>query len=208
VPIEAAREHYRLVPHSELLTLPGDHFLVVTKADSVGSSVNAFVHRVAAGNATRRANADPERIRRATLLFGSVRLPRVRGTAAAVFAGLLIVTSLLSETFGTAAAGMLVVSGRLSLAFALGSRFIAMLVITLRGNLGTPADVRRIARSCLTSVARAVVLVGAAAVVSWILFRLAPAESMASDVRRILTVALVASVVRVGLAISTERNVA
>ena len=104
VPIEAAREHYRLVPQSELLALPGDHFLVFTKAEGVGAAVTAFVHRVATGDATRRANADPERIRFASLAFGSVPLPRVRGIAATVFAGLLMVTALLSESFGSAAA--------------------------------------------------------------------------------------------------------
>jgi pimeloyl-ACP methyl ester carboxylesterase len=206
VPIEAAREHYRLVPQSELLALPGDHFLVFTNAEGVGAAVSAFVHRVATGDAATRENADSERIRLATLPFGSVPLPRVRGIAVSVFAGLLIVTALVSETFGTAAAGMLAVSGRLSLAFALGSCFIAMLVTTLRGTLGRPAGVRRIARSCLTSVARTAVLVGAAAVVSWILFRLVPVKSMISDASLILTVALVAFVVRVGLAMSTDRR--
>jgi pimeloyl-ACP methyl ester carboxylesterase len=67
VPIEAAREHYRLVPQSELLVLPGDHFLVFTNAEGVGAAVSAFVHRVATGDATMRANADPERIRLATV---------------------------------------------------------------------------------------------------------------------------------------------
>ena len=132
VPIEAAREHYRLVPQSELLALPGDHFLVFTKADVVGAAVTAFVHRVATGDATRRANADPERIRFATLPFGSVPLPRVRGIAATVFAGLLMVTALLSESVASAAAGIFVVRGRVSLMVAVGGCFVAMFVATLR----------------------------------------------------------------------------
>jgi len=206
VPIEAAREHYRLVPQSELLALPGDHFLVFTRAESVSAAVTAFVHRVATGDATRRANADPERIRLATLPFGSVPLPRVRGIAATVFAGLLMVTALLSESFGSAAAGMFVVRGRVSLAVAVGSCFVAMFVATLHGNLGPLGGVRRIARSFLKSVARTSLLVGAAAVVSWILFRLTPLESMTSYVGLILTVAIVASVVRVSLAMATDRG--
>src|SRR5947209_15858876 len=206
VPIEAAREHYRLVPQSELLALPGDHFLVFTKAESVGVAVTAFAHRVATGDATRRANADPERIRLATPPFGSVPLPRVRGIAATVFAGLLTVTALLSESFGSAAAGMFVVRGRVSLAVAVGSCFVAMFVTTLHGNLGTLGGVRRIAQSFLESVARTSLLVGAAAVVSWILFRLTPLESMTSYVGLILTVAIVASVVTVGPAMATDRG--
>ena len=142
VPIEAAREHYRLVPQSELLALPGDHFLVFTNAEGVGAAVTAFVHRVATGDATRRANADPERIRLAALPFGSTPLPRVRGIAATVFAGLLMVAALLSESVGSAAAGMFVARGRVSLAVAVGSCFVAMVVISLRGDLGTLSGAR------------------------------------------------------------------
>jgi pimeloyl-ACP methyl ester carboxylesterase len=206
VPIEAAREHYRLVPQSELLVLPGDHFLLFTNAEGVGAAVSAFVHRVAAGDATTRANADPARILFATLPLGSVPLPRLRGIAATVFAGLLMITALLSESFGSAAAGMFVVHGRVSLAVGVGSCFVSILVNTLHGNLGMPGRDRAISRSFLTSVARTALLVGAAAFVSWILFRLTPFKSMTSYVGLVVTVAIVASVVRVGVAIATDRG--
>jgi pimeloyl-ACP methyl ester carboxylesterase len=97
VPIEAAREHSRLVPQSELVELQGDHFLVSTRAGAVGAVVVAFIHRVATGRAPTRATAEPERVRLAALPFGSVPLPRVRGIAATVFAGLLTMTALLSQ---------------------------------------------------------------------------------------------------------------
>jgi esterase/lipase len=206
VPIEAAREHYRLVPQSELLALPGDHFLVFTRAEGVGAAVTAFVHRVATGDATRRANADPERIRLATLPFSSVPLPRVRGIAATVFAGLLMVATLLSESLASAAAGIYVARGRVSLIVAVGSCFVAMLVATLRRVPGTVGGVRRIAPLLLTSGARTSLFVGAAAVVSWILFRLSPLESMTSYVGLVLTVAIVTSVVKVCLAMATDRG--
>ena len=54
--------------------------------------------------------------------------------------------------------------------------------------------------------ARTSLLVGAAAVVSWILFRLTPFESVTSSVGLILTVAIVASVVSVGPAMATDRG--
>jgi pimeloyl-ACP methyl ester carboxylesterase len=206
VPIEAAREHYRLVPQSELLVLPGDHFLVFTKADVVGGAVTAFVHRVATGDATRRANADPERIRLATLPFGSVPLPRVRGIAATVFAGVLMVTALLSESVASAAAGIFVVRGRVSLMVAVGGCFVAMFVATLRRVPGTIGGVRRIAPLLLTSGARTFLLVGAATVVSWILSRLTSLASITSYVGLVLTVAIVTSVVEVGLAMATDKG--
>src|SRR5205809_2080223 len=54
--------------------------------------------------------------------------------------------------------------------------------------------------------ARTSLPVGAAAVVSWILFRLTPFESVTSSVGLILTVAIVASVVSVGPAMATDRG--
>ena len=42
VPIEAAREHARLVPQSELVTLPGNHFLVFTRATAIAGVTSAM----------------------------------------------------------------------------------------------------------------------------------------------------------------------
>jgi pimeloyl-ACP methyl ester carboxylesterase/membrane protein DedA with SNARE-associated domain len=128
VPIEAAQEHYRLVPQSELITLPGDHFLVFTRAPDVGDVVGAFVRRAADGRASTRANADPERVRLAALPFDPMRVPSARGIAAAVFTGLLTAGSFISENITSAAAGMLVARRRVSLATAIFGCFIGMFV--------------------------------------------------------------------------------
>ena len=206
VPIEAAREHYRLVPQSELIALRGDHFLVFWKADVVGAVVSAFVHRVATGDATRRANADPERIRLATLPFSSVPLPRVRGIAATVFAGLLTVAALLSESLASAAAGIYVARGRVSLMVAVAGCFVATSVATMRRAPGTIGSVRRIAPLLLRSATQTFLFVGAATVISWILLRLTALASLASYVGLVLTVAIVTSVVKVGLAMATDKG--
>jgi membrane protein DedA with SNARE-associated domain len=121
----------RLVPQSELITLPGDHFLVFTRAPDVGDVVGAFVRRAAGGRASTRADADPERVRLAALPFDPMRVPRARGIAAAVFTGLLTAGSLISENVTSAAAGMLVARRRVSLATAILGCFIGMFL----GNL-------------------------------------------------------------------------
>jgi len=166
----------------------------------------AFVHRVATGDATRRANADPERIRLATLPFGSVPLPRVRGIAATVFAGLLMVTALLSESLASTAAGIYVAHGRVSPMVAVGGCLVAMFVATLRRVPGTNGSVRRIAPLLLTSGARTCFSIGAATVASWILLRLTSRASITSYVGFVLTVAIVTSVVEVGLAMATDKG--
>jgi pimeloyl-ACP methyl ester carboxylesterase len=206
VPIEAAREHYRLVPQSELVALRGDHFVVFSNADVVGAAVTAFVHRVATGDATRRANADPERIRLATLPFSAVPLPRVRGIAATVFAGLFMVTALLSESVASAAAGIFVVRGRVSLMVAAAGCLVAVFVATVRTAPGTIDSVGRIAALLLRSATRTLLLVGAATVVSWILLRLTALASITSYVGLVLTVAIVTAVVKVGLAMATDNG--
>lgn len=131
VPIEAAQEHHRLVPQSELITLAGDHFLVFTRAPEVGDVVGAFVRRAADGQASTRADADPERVRLAALPFDPMRVPRARGIAAAVFTGLLTASALISENVTSAAAGMLVARRRVSLATAILGCFIGMFMANL-----------------------------------------------------------------------------
>jgi pimeloyl-ACP methyl ester carboxylesterase len=206
VPIEAAREHYRLVPQSELVALPGDHFLVFSKADVVGAAVAAFVHRVATGDATTRAAADPQRIRLATVPFSSVPLPRVRGIAATVFAALLMVAALLSESLASAAAGIYIARGRVSLMVAAAACFVAMFIARLRRAPGTINSIRRLAPLLLRSATHTFLLVGAAIVVSWILLRLTPLALVTSYVGLVVTVAIVTAVVKVGLAMATEKG--
>ena len=79
VPIEAAREHWRLVAQSELITLPGNHFLLFSDTAFLGSAIADFVRRAATGRAPARNDADPERVGLAAAPFDPMTLPRVRG---------------------------------------------------------------------------------------------------------------------------------
>lgn len=131
VPIEAAQEHHRLVPHSEIVTLKGDHFLVFARTSDIGDVIGAFVRRAADGRALTRADAGPEGVRLAALSFDPMRLPRARGIAAALFSGLLTAGTLISENVTSVAAGTLVARRRVSLATAMRGCFIGMFM----GNL-------------------------------------------------------------------------
>jgi pimeloyl-ACP methyl ester carboxylesterase/membrane protein DedA with SNARE-associated domain len=264
VPIEAAREHHRLVPQSDLVTLEGGHFLLFGNVAEVGDVIGAFVRRVAKHQAPARAEADPDRARAAELPFDAKELPRVRGIAAAVFAGVLTAASLIAENVASVAAGVFVARGRVSLPVAMvgcfagmilanvlllvGSRLVSRVsfetaparwlsraevlerslsLLSARGGVALFRDSlllpgrrtgtvaagllkiggwRVVALLLLTSAIRTALLVGAAAGVSWVLFRLTPLESMTSYLAVAVTVAILTCIVRIGLAAVTERG--
>jgi pimeloyl-ACP methyl ester carboxylesterase len=128
VPIEAAREHARLVPQSELVTLPRNHFLVFTRAGTIAELVGGFITRVEHEAAADRASASPSRIRAALQRVPSDRLPRARGIAGVVFFALVTTTSLVLPTFGSAVAGTLVADGRVAIATASVACLIGIVV--------------------------------------------------------------------------------
>jgi pimeloyl-ACP methyl ester carboxylesterase/membrane protein DedA with SNARE-associated domain len=144
VPIEAADEHHRLVPQSELLALEGDHFLLFTSAAYLGDSIGDFVVRAEQGQAPGRADADPARVRVASRAFVAGPLPRARGIAAAVFRALLTTAAACSESVAVVAAGALVARGRVSPALAVGACFTGMSVAQWLLFLGTRRYGRRI----------------------------------------------------------------
>jgi len=220
VPIEAAREHHRLVPQSEMLTLPGDHFLVFTRAADVGAVVSTFVRRAAEGHAPSRSGADLARIRLAREPFNSMALPRVRGVAAAVFGGLLTVATLVSESVAGVASGMLVARGRVSASLAIGAGVMGGFMANVwpylkrrrigrRGFEEAPRP-RLTAVSWLTSALwtaiRTTLFLLAATAASWLLFRFTPLAALPPYPRNAATMVLVLVLLKIGLAAATEKG--
>jgi pimeloyl-ACP methyl ester carboxylesterase len=114
VPIEAAKEHARLVPQSAFEIVEGDHFLVFSRVSTVGDLMVRFLNRVESGDTVSRATATPERVRASLPLFTSAPLPRARGIATVVFGLLLTTLSLVSKTAGAAMAILLIWHGRIT----------------------------------------------------------------------------------------------
>ncbi len=150
VPIEAAQEHHRLIPQSELHIPYGDHFLLFTRAPYLGNLIAEFVDRAEQGRAPALADADPERVRAASPAFDALRLPQVRGIAAAVFSGLLTTAALVSENVTGAAAGALVARGRVSPALAVRACFTGMCIAHLLLFLGSRRYGRRVFQAAPT----------------------------------------------------------
>lgn len=144
VPVEAAREHARLVPQSELKLYDDDHFMVFTKGKMLAEPLMDFLSRVIDGRAVTRAKADPDRVARSLLPFNPADAPKATGVAAFVLTLMIIVATLVSEDLTSIGVGLMVAHGRIS--FALGAFacfagvFFGDVLLFLAGRyLGRPA---------------------------------------------------------------------
>jgi len=141
VPVEVAREDYRLVPQSELVLFPEEnHFYVFTRPEPQAALSMDFFARVDNGQARVRANADSQRIAAAAVPFNPVAsIPKAMGPTALVLFGLLALATLISEDLTCIWAGVLAAEGRISFVFAamacLVGIFIGDVLLFLAGRL-------------------------------------------------------------------------
>lgn len=116
VPVEAAREHARVVPQAELELLPTGHFHVFTDPGPAARLVADFLARVDAGRGRTRAQADPERVALAARPFDPAVVPPFAGPALLVVLLVIAFATLASEDLACIGTGLLVADGRLSFA--------------------------------------------------------------------------------------------
>ena len=129
VPVAAAKEHARLVPHAELeIWDDASHFLPFTRPREVAHDLAGWIARVEAGTAASREDATAERLAEATRPLGPDDLPPVTGFALLLTGLLLALATLGSEDLTCVAAGLLVADGRLSWLFASLACFVGILV--------------------------------------------------------------------------------
>lgn len=138
VPASAAREHHRLVPHSELVMIDANHFMVFRAPQMLVEELTGFFSRVEDGSAARRAQAKPERLAAAAPELGERKT--ASGFALLLTLVLLAFATLVSEDLACIAAGLLVAQGALAFwpaAFACGAGiFFGDLLLYLVGRLG------------------------------------------------------------------------
>jgi pimeloyl-ACP methyl ester carboxylesterase/membrane protein DedA with SNARE-associated domain len=129
VPVEAAREHYRLVPQSELHIFPEEnHFTVFTKGAMLSELILPFLNRVEQNQALTRAAATPERVAAAAQPFNPADLPKAKGVALMVLILLLAAATLVSEDLTCISAGLMVAQGRMSFLAASFACFVGIFV--------------------------------------------------------------------------------
>lgn len=143
VPPEAALEHYRIVPHSELVMTESGHGMVFSEPELVTNALAPFLNRVERGQAPTRPQATASRIAAAAQ---PVQMSKMIGIATAAFVILLGVTALLSDELACVAAGVMVMQQRIDFLPAV----LACLVGVLLGNL----IVHRLGRSLPHSAAQ------------------------------------------------------
>jgi len=113
VPIQAAREHARLVPQSELVVTPGSHFMVFMEGPEVAATIGGFLARVDRGEAATRLTAAPIRIAVSTVPFDPRALPKISGLPWLLVLVLLALATFVSEDLTCIGAGLLVATGRI-----------------------------------------------------------------------------------------------
>src|SRR6266496_947752 len=141
VPVEVAREDYRLVPQSELVLFPEEnHFYLFSDPKRQAEIAIEFFDRTEKGQTRVRATADPQRIAAAAAPFNPVAsIPKAMGPTALVLFGLLALATLISEDLTCIWAGVLAAEGRVSFLFAamacLFGIFIGDILLFLAGRL-------------------------------------------------------------------------
>jgi len=144
VPVQAALEHHRLVPQSELQLLDENHFAVFTNPAGLATRLSEFFARVDAGQAATRATAAPARVSASRLPFDPTHIPQAMGVAAVILFLFLAGSTLVSEDLTCIAAGVMVAQGRVGFPLAASACLVGIfggdLLLFLLGRvLGRPA---------------------------------------------------------------------
>jgi len=132
VPIEAAIEHARLVPQSELRIIEDNHFMVFEHPDRIASLVNDFLIRVDRGRATGRDHADSVRVSASLAPFDPRDVPRAHAVTAAVLGAMLTGAAACCATVGSIGAGVLAAQGRASYGWTLMCCALGVVFATVR----------------------------------------------------------------------------
>jgi len=113
VPFQAAQEHARIVPQSELIVTDESHFMVFQKGPTIAATLLAFLARVDQGFAVVRSGADPARVAAAAVPFDPSSLPPISGFPWLLVLLLLALATFVSEDLTCIGAGLLVATGRI-----------------------------------------------------------------------------------------------
>lgn len=118
VPIEAAREHARIVPQSEYHEIDDNHFFTFMRPEKVSPILLNFLEKVENRQAITRANADISRIEKAAQTY-TLEMSEAKGATALIIFLLIVVSTLISEDLTCITAGVLAGQGRMSLSLAI-----------------------------------------------------------------------------------------
>ena len=113
VPKEAAIEHHRIVPQSELVMRPDSHFFVFRRGSGAAETLDDFFTRVDAGVAQRREAASVDRVTAAQEPFRTDSVPPWGGLAFVIVLLSIALATFISEDLTLIGTGLLVAQQRI-----------------------------------------------------------------------------------------------
>ena len=148
VPYAAAAEHHRLVPQSQLVSMPeGNHLTTIIAPAKVAPAVKDFVETVEAGRGQTRANASSDRVTRSEEPFEWHRPKEHSSTYLLFLVVLLALATFVTEDLTCIMAGLMVSKGALpfvpAVAGCLIGIFIGDMLLYGAGRLFGPPALRR-----------------------------------------------------------------
>lgn len=128
VPKEAALEHARIVPQSELVMRPDSHFFIFQSGSGAAETLADFFARVDAGEAPTRSQATPQRIAAAQEPFRFDSVPPWGGLALLIVLVTIALATFVSEDLTLIGTGLLVAQQRVEYLPAASAAFVGIVV--------------------------------------------------------------------------------
>lgn len=127
VPLDAAREHLRIVPQAEATIFEdGSHFLVWSHAREVAQVLLDWTHRVDTGMAAEREDATAERVAASRLPLEQVRDLGATGMVKWLLLLLIVLGTFVSEDLTCIGTGLLIAQGRLTIVEGFSAAFVGI----------------------------------------------------------------------------------
>ncbi|MEX0661692.1 MAG: VTT domain-containing protein [Balneolaceae bacterium] len=144
VPLSTANEHFRIVPHSELIVFEDGHESISTFSGKWSDQILTFIEKTNRGEAVYRSMATTDRVQLANDRFDPSKMTTVEGWSLIIIISFIFLISLFSEDLSAIGGGLVVASGAISFGHALigcvsGILFADLILYWLGRRIGSPA---------------------------------------------------------------------
>lgn len=144
VPLPTAKEHFRIIPQSELFVLNGGHDSIAENPDEWTHEIISFIQKTNHGEATFQSMATTDRVQLANDDFDSSKVTPVEGLSLIIIIGFIFIISLFSEDLAAIGGGLVVASGAINFGHALigsvsGILMADIILYWMGRRIGSPA---------------------------------------------------------------------
>lgn len=128
VSLAIAREIYRLIPHSSLFVVNGDHISTKENPSAFTPQIMEFISMAEKNLATSRENAEFSRVEASIKPFDTENFETIGGWTLIIIMFLIILIAIFSEDLACIAGGLLVAGGILDFWFAVMAACLGVLI--------------------------------------------------------------------------------